>query len=553
MGSLARSLLILFVLSCSICAQETEQKGGSATVTGRITVGNKPAPNITVVAAQAEFSPQRREAARATTDYEGNYRLMNLAAGRYSVTPLAPAMVIPGDNMYGSAGRFVIVSEGEMIEKIDFSITRGGVITGRITDSDGKPVIEERVQLTPADNTNPGRFFMLNPFMLQTDDRGIYRIYGIPPGRYTLSVGVASQDGMVRVGPVSRGYFERTFYPGETDIKKATIIEVTEGGEAKEINIKLGRRSQTFIVSGRVVDAETGSPVPNVVIGYGSYSPAEKQITSYGFGQSRTNARGQFTLEGVVPGRFAAFTMVEAETYAEPAPFEVRDADVGGLEVKVRRGATLTGVTQIEGTTDKAVMARLQQLSIGISVQSPTLGPPGSRPATINPDGSFRLTGLPPGRASLYLHVYPQPKDLRLVRVERDGVAQPNGIEITPGADIRNVRVIFEYGGGSIRGQVTVENGQLPEGSRMFVFINKPDDQANAQPVSYSQADTRGRFLIEGLPTGEYIIVINAQFPPGAGRAPRSVKQNVTVANGMETEARMVLDLSPTEGEGKDQ
>jgi protocatechuate 3,4-dioxygenase beta subunit len=451
--------------------------------------------------------------------------------------------------MFGGGGRFVIVGEGETIDKIDFSLVRGGVITGRITDADGRPVVEERVQLSPADNSARARFGAFsNPYMYQTDDRGIYRLYGIAPGRYTLSVGVSPQDGMVRVGMASHGYYPKTFYPGETDIKKASVIEVTEGGEIKDVDIKLGKAAKGFSASGRVIDADTGRPVPNVMIGYGTYNPADNRMMSFGYGQTRTDARGQFILEGIVPGRFAAFVWTEDGTYSDAAKFEITDSDVSGLELKLRRGATISGTVQLEGSMDKSVLARLSQLSIGVSVQTKLLGVPEGRPATINPDGSFRLTGLPPGRASLFLYGYPPPKDIRVARVERDGAPQPNGIEITPGAEITNVRVIFEYGSATIRGQLRVENGELPDGARVFVFVLKSGAEPNTRPAAYTQADARGRFIIEGLATGEYQIRINAYLPPEGNappnRRPLIATQNVSVANGVETEATITLDLA---------
>lgn len=554
MRSLSRSLLILLTFfSLPLCAlAQSSQKTGTGVITGRVMLGDKPVPNITVALAPGDPGPQRKSVAQATTDFEGNYRLTGVPAGRYNVAPLAPTMIGPTDPMYGMPGRSVLISEGEIVEKIDFTLARGGVITGRITDADGKPVIEERVQLSPVDNSMRERFgFYSNPFMLQTDDRGVYRIYGVPAGRYTLSVGISPQEGMVRVGLVRRGYYQRTFYPGETDIKKAGIIEVSEGGEVKDIDIKLGRQAQAFTVSGKVVDADTGRPVPNVLIGYGSYRPNEKRLMSFGFGESRTDARGQFRIEGIVPGRYAAFVWAETGAYSEPAPFELTDADVSGLEIKMRRGASLSGVAQIEGTSDKRVLSRLQQLNIGAYIQSRELGPPETRPTTIGADGSFRLTGLPPGKATLFLAGYPPVKDIRLVRVERDGVAQPNGIEITPGAEITNVRLIFEYGSGSIRGQVRVENGQLPEGATMYVTVVKPDEaQPNTRPAGAVMADSRGHFLLEGLAPGDYQIILRFRLLQEINRRLPTVKQNVTVSSGMETETTLVLDLTEKATEG---
>jgi hypothetical protein len=551
MRSLARALLFFLALGLlpTCVLGQAEQKQGTGVITGRVMVGDKPAQGVVVIASPGESGPERREVARGSTDYEGNYRLTGLAAGRYSISPVAPTLIgQSSDSPFGGSGRMVIMTEGETVDKIDFNMTRGGVVTGRITDAEGRPVIEERVQLTPYDNQARVRYGGLsNPFMFQTDDRGVYRIYGVPPGRYIVSVGASGQEGIVRVGAGGRSYFQRTYYPGETDIKRAAPVEVPEGGEVKDVDIKLGQKAQTFTVAGRVIDADTGRPVSNVVIGYGSYNPNERRMNAFGFGQSRTDERGQFSLEGVMPGSFAAFVWSGTELYSDPLPFQVTDADVTGLELKARRGASISGVAVIEGTSDKRVLARLTQLALAASVQSRAAGPPGLRPATINPDGSFQLTGLSPGRASLFLYGADQPKDLRLVRVERNGVPQPNGIEITPGAEITGVRVVFEYGSGSIRGTVRAEGGEMPEGARFLIMVHKPGEDANSRPLAYTQPDTRGRFILEGLAPGEYQLTLRAVFPPTSNQRPALIKQNVTVANGMEAESTFTLDLTQRE------
>jgi hypothetical protein len=86
--------------------------------------------------------------------------------------------------------RKVTIADGETAGGIDFELIRGGAITGRITNVDGRPV-KESVYL-----------FDVEPALKQiaervtytglhspTDDRGIYRISGVPPGRYKASVG----------------------------------------------------------------------------------------------------------------------------------------------------------------------------------------------------------------------------------------------------------------------------------------------------------------------------------------------------------------------------
>ena len=58
--------------------------------------------------------------------------------------------------------------------------------------------------------------------------------------------------------------YKQVFHPDVTEQAKATIIEVTEGSEANDVDIKLGAALQTFSASGRVIDSEKGLPVPNI-------------------------------------------------------------------------------------------------------------------------------------------------------------------------------------------------------------------------------------------------------------------------------------------------
>mgnify|MGYP003694673385 CR=1 FL=1 len=82
------------------------------------------------------------------------------------------------------------MSEGEVITKIDFALVRGGVVTGRITDADGHPLIGEHVSVLLKDAPATARqMMMFGGSRNQTDDRGVYRVYGLSPGSYKVSVG----------------------------------------------------------------------------------------------------------------------------------------------------------------------------------------------------------------------------------------------------------------------------------------------------------------------------------------------------------------------------
>ena len=112
------------------------------------------------------------------------------------------------------------------------------MITGKITDADGKPLIEEYVTVLPIETS-----YMTVRYegSLRTDDRGIYRAFGLRRGKYKVFVG---HDDSLPGG--TRPSYRQTFYPSVTDIAKATVIDVTEGSETTNVDIVTGRPVTTL-------------------------------------------------------------------------------------------------------------------------------------------------------------------------------------------------------------------------------------------------------------------------------------------------------------------
>src|SRR6185436_16475237 len=106
-------------------------------------------------------------------------------------------------------------------------------------------------------------------------------------------------------GMRAAGFYPRTYYPDSSEIGKAAIIDVSEGGETKNIDIKLGRRALTYTVSGRIVDAESGQPLPGIFFSYGAIQQNQNQsyVSGSAGAPSPTNSQGEFRTEGLTPGR----------------------------------------------------------------------------------------------------------------------------------------------------------------------------------------------------------------------------------------------------------
>ncbi len=513
---------------------------------GRITSDEKGVNGIGVALMPGEYGPTGYKAvARASSDAEGYYRLTNIAPGRYRVVPFAPAFIISGIDGW-PPGKVVTLGAGETVENMDFTITRGGVITGRVINADDQPVIGEQVHITSADSGNQRGAAISYSGGTETDDRGIYRIYGLPAGRYRVSVGQDQENNYGRIG--GGGYYARTFYPGTSIESEAKLVEVTPGGEATDIDITLGKRGKTFKVAGRFVNAETGQPVPDLSYGYGALLKNPNHIGGMNLG-SASNARGEFTIEGVAPGRYGVFAAPRDQTdwYSDVATFVISDADVAGIEVKVHHGGSISGTVVIEGINDRAKIASLlPQVAIYAysTEQNSTVNIPMFNPNPVAADGSFRLSGLRAGRFGINSTPWrPSLKGLTLVRVEREGVeVRGNQIELAEGAQVTGVRVVLAYGAGIVRGQVIIKNGDqpgvLPEGIRLLAFVRRVG--ALTQNRRPTEVDARGRFMIEDLPAGDYEIMLR---PTAATRSEPS-RQQVAVPEAGDVSVTMTFDLS---------
>jgi protocatechuate 3,4-dioxygenase beta subunit len=548
--------LALVCLCSIISVAQTPAKEASASISGRATIGGKAAAGITIVATVSNSFFDNKTVSKTTTDEDGNYKITGLAGGRFTILPLAKSYLVASGGAYKEAGQSVNVAEGETITKIDFALVRGGVVTGRITDSEGHPLIGERVNIALKDGApDPGvQMVMPGASRNQTDDRGVYRLYGLGPGSYKVSVGqAASAAGAVTFMGMGGSQYLKTFYPGVQEEAKATILEIKEGTELKEVDISVGKPPGTsYAVSGRVMDADSGNPVPELYLGHSSVNDSNQEMGQMNFSGSRTDANGKFKLEGLRPGRYAVFTFAagrSSASYGEPVQFEISDGDVTGIEIKLRRGATINGVAVIENNSDPAVAGLLQTVRLSAYVEQKGLAAPSYGDSPIGPDGSFHMQGLAPGRALISMQGFPiPPKGLTLVRIEVDGLQQQGGIEVAAGAQINGVRLLFAYGTGSIRGEVKVEGGPVPDGMIIQVLVRSTSGDAR-KFNRMAELDGRLHFFSENIPPGNYELIvrgITAGTKPGA--PVEFQKQTVIVANGVEVKVNLVADVSATKG-----
>lgn len=534
--------LVLVCASTTIAHPQSKQaKEPSGAISGRVTIDDRPARGVIVMLLPGEIGLNNKPVCKGTTDNDGNFQMRGVAAGTYRLQAFAPALVSNNDG-WGRQSQLIYLNDGESLDGIDISLKPGGVITGRVTDTDGQPVVQENVQLITATLPKRQVYLPYSYMMFSTDDRGIYRLFGVPPGRYLVAVG-GDPNSPAQLLNSSNTYY----HPDTSDDSKATIIEVTPGSETSGVDIVLGR-SKLYTVSGRIIDAISGKPIVGMMYGYGVPDPEGRGLTRSFSSGSTTNARGEFQLQRMSPGQYAAYAqqMSESDLYSDMAPFAITDRDVTGLIIKVHPGSLITGNVIIEDPGGQPV-PRVSDIQISFSSGSLNVARR-SGMLRIAPDGSFRIGGLPPGITSFYSQFYSSPKGLSLDRVERDGVEQKRGIEVGSDEEITGVKLIFSYGTGGIKGQVKVEGGEITSNTMMFLTVRRVGSK---EPVNNTNqtADARGRFVIPGLSSGDYELTLAYQSRPTPGTdrggvTSRQVKQTVSVTNGAETQVTLIVDLN---------
>src|SRR5262245_20171111 len=426
---------------------QRDNRPRTASISGRVTIAGKPAANAVITVVETDLKPGAGESelriplqAKAQTDGDGRYLVGGLAEGRYVVSAMLKGFVAAVSSGDQAPSRTVSLDEGEAREKIDFALIRGGVMTGKVLDDEGAPLIARRVQLYIMDEQGQKQRYQDSMFeMAETDDRGVYRIYGLPPGRYVISAGGEGGGGPFRG---EGGRFTLTYHPDTTDEKQARIIEIKEGSEVTDVDIRFGSARKTYEAAGRVVDKETGRPVPRLYV-FSSQKP-EKDGSGSGYStMAIADGQGAFILPGLPPGRYQATVMdvIGGTGYTnEVAEFEITNDNVSGVEVKAFLGASVSGFVVIEGA-DAAARNRPGSIVVYPSVtplndvtgdaSERSSAPQFSRPATVDDDGSFVLEGVQAGSVSFYLRSYPD--GVRIKRIERDGVEVKDAIEVRPG------------------------------------------------------------------------------------------------------------------------
>lgn len=457
-----------------------------------------------------------------TTDAEGRFRVDGLEAGLYVINGYSPAYVSQVPEAEGSPS-YHRVGDSVRVEMI-----KGGVITGTVVNATGEPIVGIRVRALRLRDPK-GQVVRMPQFVnteRTTDDRGIYRMYGLAPGTYLVSAGGAGNQS-----------FQMT--PYETDIPmyapSSTRDSATEftvrSGEETTADIRY-RSDQGHTVSGTVKVSANGGASVTLMPVEGGFMPAGNTMQAPG-------ARG-FEITGVGDGEYQLIatefpinqlniTSIPDLSMSEPRRITVKGADVSGIELITRPASSIGGrfvlepskVPECQGKR-KPVFAETL-IDLIRNEKDTDAGPLFMRmmAGAVTPDakGAFLFRNLSPGRYRVNTNFHARFWYLQSISLGAPAAANAatpktatpridpaaSWTTIKPGEKIADLTITLAEGAASIRGKVPVAEGAtIPSGTAVFLVPAEADKAADVLRHFITDVASDGTFTLNNLPPGRY-------------------------------------------------
>jgi hypothetical protein len=476
--------------------QTTRTKTGS--ITGTVVIENgQPLRNALIYV--RTFS-SARPAQSAMTDSEGKFELNGLEPSTYQIFARHSVYtLLPRDE--GTANNYHI---GDSVKLV---MVKGGVITGTVTMQTGEPVIGVRVRAAAVStNENVQERF--------TDDRGVYRLYGLPSGKYVVWAGGGG-------GAYSGGAYDNDVptYAPASPRDTAAEIDVRAGDETTNVDIRY-RGEPGRIVSGTVNSSISG--ISGVLV---TLTPADggSQVVGVPPGE-----RQGFVLYGVDDGEYTltARSLQQSGELAisPPKRISVRGADVTGVELSLKPLGSVSGQVVLEELKTKecgmreplmlteTLVSAWHKQDEAAKAQPKFVWGLGA-PANADAQGNLILQNLAPGNYYFVTRFVAQSWYLQSISIPSASAQEPKKTvdatrvwtTVKIGDRISGLKITLAEGAASLSGKIELAEGEAPA-EKLFVYLVPAEKEKADEVLRFYAApvDSEGKITLKNLAPGRY-------------------------------------------------
>jgi hypothetical protein len=513
-----------------------------------------------------------------TSESDGRFLIPNVRPGRYRVMVSRPGYVRRTFSVTVVAGR---------TDEVQALLTPTAAIAGRIYGANGEPLGNIDVSALKPSYRN-GRRILTAVQTARTDDRGEYRLFWLPPGKYYVSAthqnakspmerimdGTGSFSGgggsgqglnmvrstgdpaaaiplfqqMEREGP-SEDRYVPIYFPGTISEQAASVVDLSGGTDAAGVDIPLSPVRARH-VRGVVINGATG------------------QVAQYA-GLKVDQGNGPGSLPGTFPddgaidpnGSFdlllfpGPHTLVgTAGTGVGFATIEVRDADLEGIQIVAMPSFNIAGRIVADGPVDNTDVENIRISLLRDGGAGATSSPSYSLP---RPDGSFvveatpgdfqlnvapilNLAVRPPGPPNFQVPSSLQRAYVKSIRLGDFDVLN-NGLRLQ-GAPAGRLDIVIGTAPGVVEGSV-FHDGQTAGPGVTVVLL--PDIRRRIDLYKTTTTDPSGQFRIDRVPPGDYRAFAWQEISDGAWQDPDFMQEQeargtpVRVVEGNPTSIRL--------------
>jgi hypothetical protein len=402
----------------------------------------------------------------ATTDVSGNYTIVGLPTGNYTVS-----FSEPGGNYLYESFKNAMVTQGQTLTGINASLSLAGKISGRVTDINGDALAGISVYTSVSGTHAWGA---------TTDSFGNYTVGGLPSGNYTVSFSDPA------------GNYATEYFNNVSSWNSANPVEVTQGQTRSGINASLAIAGK---ISGRVTGPDGATPLAGISVS------ASNSISG---SSAMTDASGNYTIGGLLPsgnytvtfrdhaGNYVTEYFDNVSSWNSANPVEVTQGQTrSGINASMAIAGKISGrVTGPDGATPLA--------GISVSAHNPTSA--WFTPVTTDASGNYTIGGLLP--SGNYTVRFSDPAG-NYVTEYFDNVSisswnSANLVEVTQGQTRSGINASLAIAA-KISGRVTDINGAALAG---ISVSHSGSGGLTWQAIT----DASGNYTIGGLSAGNYTV-----------------------------------------------